>query len=338
MRATIEHDFLRAALMCGLDLDSRGVHQHQLFYCIFKVIGRIALVESLQRRIETAANKGDFWIRTSEGVYALTSRGQQEARARFPSQQQLMPRVEPKDVSFVARSPLLTDSEAVEVVNLGGSLSVTIGGRLVKGREACVWIASVTGEPPRDSSRAAPRQVLNYGIKRGWLLEWNGVWLEGEIENESEPGLSPRRKVERLVAVREQQARFRQNLLEAYNGSCCVSKETVCDVLEAAHILPYANGGGDGINNGLLLRADIHRLFDADLLRVDPSTWTIVAHEKLAGSLCYQELNGSPVQLPMNVALRPDAAAFVARAAEHRTQYTWKSLSNGSPICSGQAL
>ncbi|MFO0713625.1 MAG: HNH endonuclease signature motif containing protein [Sandaracinus sp.] len=68
--------------------------------------------------------------------------------------------------------------------------------------------------------------------------------------------------------ARPEQAAFRAKLLAAHDARCVV---TGCDAvlaLEAAHIRPVGQGGGDGIENGLLLRADLHRLFDAGLITI----------------------------------------------------------------------
>lgn len=70
-----------------------------------------------------------------------------------------------------------------------------------------------------------------------------------------------------LVKTRKQN-RFRRDLLALY-GECAVSGETLRNVLDAAHILEVKGDGGFAPGNGLLLRTDIHRLFDARLLRIE---------------------------------------------------------------------
>jgi hypothetical protein len=48
------------------------------------------------------------------------------------------------------------------------------------------------------------------------------------------------------------------------------------DVLEAAHIEPYLGTASNHVENGLLLRADIHILFDLNFIAVNPDSLTIV--------------------------------------------------------------
>ncbi|WP_454875363.1 HNH endonuclease [Paraburkholderia xenovorans] len=74
-----------------------------------------------------------------------------------------------------------------------------------------------------------------------------------------------------LVAIktRRGQPDFRDRLLRAYNTTCAVSGSTIEPLLEAAHIVPHALVTNYAITNGILLRSDIHTLFDLHLIAVD---------------------------------------------------------------------
>jgi len=76
------------------------------------------------------------------------------------------------------------------------------------------------------------------------------------------------------IAGRRGQTEFRKALLDKY-GKCLVTGCDIADVLEAAHIEPYADGGDPTVQNGLLLRSDIHTLFDLDLLGINPDGFTV---------------------------------------------------------------
>lgn len=80
---------------------------------------------------------------------------------------------------------------------------------------------------------------------------------------------TPEKRVLREILARRGQPRFRNNLLEAYDATCCVTKSKVVELLEAAHIDPHSDGGDYSLENGLLLRSDIHTLFDQYLLAFD---------------------------------------------------------------------
>ena len=77
-------------------------------------------------------------------------------------------------------------------------------------------------------------------------------------------------KVLRKVRERPGQAAFRRRLKLAYSNMCCVSGCVVPEVLDGAHIDPYLGPDFDHAQNGLLLRRDIHTLFDAHLITISP--------------------------------------------------------------------
>ncbi len=70
---------------------------------------------------------------------------------------------------------------------------------------------------------------------------------------------------------RRHQSKFREELLRIYNDKCAISGHGPVEVLEAAHISGLSNSGDNNYSNGLILRADIHRLFDKNLITIDPS-------------------------------------------------------------------
>jgi putative restriction endonuclease len=76
----------------------------------------------------------------------------------------------------------------------------------------------------------------------------------------------------RAIRIRRGQPRFREELMNAYEGRCAITGCAIADVLEAAHITPYAGSQDNHVSNGLLLRADLHTLFDCGLIAIDPAT------------------------------------------------------------------
>lgn len=73
----------------------------------------------------------------------------------------------------------------------------------------------------------------------------------------------------RLVAPRLGQGAFRALVLDAYNAHCAITGHKIRPTLQAAHIRPVTQGGEHRLDNGLLLRSDIHTLFDRGYLTVD---------------------------------------------------------------------
>lgn len=101
-----------------------------------------------------------------------------------------------------------------------------------------------------------------------------------------------RRTVRTQVAViRPGQGNFRAAMLERYGGECCITGCRVDALLEAAHIIPYRGDQSDDPTNGLLLRVDLHRLFDAHLVSIHPATLTVEVATSLDDD-GYQALHG----------------------------------------------
>ena len=65
------------------------------------------------------------------------------------------------------------------------------------------------------------------------------------------------------------QGAFRILVTEAYQRRCAITGEKTLPVLDAAHIKPFAQDGPNRTSNGLLLRQDLHTLFDKGYLTVD---------------------------------------------------------------------
>jgi putative restriction endonuclease len=118
-----------------------------------------------------------------------------------------------------------------------------------------------------------------------------------------------REKVIASIVRRRGQPAFRQRLLTAYSGKCAITGCNVETVLEAAHILSYRGPQMNHPSNGLLLRADIHVLFDLGRIAIDTSTMTVVIASELDGT-CYAELGGGKLHLPDVKALCPSTEAL----------------------------
>jgi hypothetical protein len=109
----------------------------------------------------------------------------------------------------------------------------------------------------------------------------------------------------RAIVMREGQPAFKAALVDAYGGHCAVTGCAVLAILEGAHIRPYSSGGAatNVVSNGLLLRSDIHTLFDRGLLWID-SNQRIQLDPELDGSE-YAPLRGQALRVPLQPAQRP---------------------------------
>ena len=120
-----------------------------------------------------------------------------------------------------------------------------------------------------------------------------------------------RKKAVCAIVLRQGQPGFRLALLNAYDSRCAVTDCNVVCVLEAAHIVPYRGAETNDVRNGLLLRSDIHTLFDYGLIALDTDNepWTVVLASSLADT-DYAGLAGKAVRLPPNEMDRPSKSAI----------------------------
>ncbi|KQN98140.1 MULTISPECIES: HNH endonuclease [Stenotrophomonas] len=100
-----------------------------------------------------------------------------------------------------------------------------------------------------------------------------------------------RDRVMATIVRRRGQRKFRNALLDAYNKTCAITECQVEAILEAAHIFGYKGDQTNVCSNGLLLRADIHTLFDLKLIAVNPDTMTVETSPALKGTE-YEALTG----------------------------------------------
>jgi hypothetical protein len=100
---------------------------------------------------------------------------------------------------------------------------------------------------------------------------------DGAIGDDIDQG-RPDEVVMRAIRARRGQPAFRNALRERYGDRCLVTGCPVLDALEAAHIRPYRTEADNAPDNGLLLRADLHTLFDLDLLGIEPHSLIIRLH------------------------------------------------------------
>jgi putative restriction endonuclease len=113
-----------------------------------------------------------------------------------------------------------------------------------------------------------------------------------------------------LVLPRLGQGTFRVAVTSSYGGDCAVSGEHSMPALEGAHIRRYADAGSHAVPNGLLLRADILRLFDAGYVTVTPDFHFAVSKrlaEEWENGKAYYALHGKRIEIPGKRGDRPDA-------------------------------
>ncbi|MGH3167227.1 MAG: HNH endonuclease [Trebonia sp.] len=96
--------------------------------------------------------------------------------------------------------------------------------------------------------------------------------------------------------------------MSAYHGHCAITGNKIRPVLQAAHIRPVTKGGENRLDNGMLLRSDVHTMFDNGYLAVDPQHKLIVSprlREDFGNGEEFYAKAGSVIDRPDRKADRP---------------------------------
>jgi hypothetical protein len=164
-------------------------------------------------------------------------------------------------------------------------------------------------------TRGATNRQDSFAIQEGFaadlqsIVELPAMQIENRMqvaEQVRETGAAvfvERQRTMRPVLQRPQQAKFRRDVLGAYMSECLVTRERIPETLEAAHIIPVEYHGSDAVGNGICLRSDIHSLFDAGHLRINPHG-QLVFSDAVRASINYHNL---PPQIHVPQFVLPDA-------------------------------
>jgi len=123
-----------------------------------------------------------------------------------------------------------------------------------------------------------------------------------------------------LIRPRLGQGAFRLLVTDLYKRRCAITGERTLPALEAAHIRPYSEGGEHAGPNGILMRRDVHSLFDAGYVTVTKDHRFEVSRrirEEFENGRDYYALHGASVTMPDRADLNPDAGALLWHN-EHR--------------------
>jgi putative restriction endonuclease len=109
------------------------------------------------------------------------------------------------------------------------------------------------------------------------------------------------------------QGTFSALIRDIYQRRCAVTQEKALPALEAAHIKPFADVEEHTVSNGILMRSDVHRLFDAGYITVTPD-YQVEASRRMKEDFNdgenYRKLHGSRIWVPESELLRPDPGAL----------------------------
>jgi len=110
------------------------------------------------------------------------------------------------------------------------------------------------------------------------------------------------------------QGSFRVIVTDAYNRRCAVTEEKTLPALDAAHIKPFGEGGEHRVENGILLRSDIHKLFDTGYATVTTDHRFEVSNrikEEFDNGEQYRMLHGHRIHLPIKSRFHPSSEFLI---------------------------
>jgi len=164
--------------------------------------------------------------------------------------------------------------------------------------DAALLLAHIRHRSRIDAHLRPVAELLGYEA----IQTLQGVLEEGRSEVEKplpptvEAVVAEGKRVEQVLRViREGQAEFRKRLVAHHGAVCMVTGTAHASVIDAAHILPYNGAATNTLTNGLLLRKDIHALFDAGLLIIGPDLVVSVGAE--LEDPFYRSLDGKELTL-----------------------------------------
>ncbi|MBK6939554.1 MAG: HNH endonuclease [Planctomycetes bacterium] len=169
--------------------------------------------------------------------------------------------------------------------------------------------------PPSDWAKTGIQQGKTYPLAAGEgervyreclerAMRAHRYWNVERVADEA-----PRYGEPVLVRPRLGQGLFKFEVRDAYRKSCAVTREHSEPVLEAAHIIPYSRGGAHRVDNGLLLRTDLHRLYDRGYVTVTPDHEFEVGdrlRREFDNGRTYYALSGSRIAVPEDPRLHPN--------------------------------
>lgn len=166
------------------------------------------------------------------------------------------------------------------------------------------WKRGIQQGKTYDIGEVIGRRLWNYVQER--LHKYSYETSEPAVISEDE---GVRYGAEQIVKPRLGQGAFRVLVTEAYQRRCAITGEKTLPVLHAAHIKPYSLDGPHAVSNGILLRQDLHTLFDRGYLTVTEDYHVEVSRrikEDYGNGRDYYALRGKQIlEIPQSVQDRP---------------------------------
>jgi hypothetical protein len=158
------------------------------------------------------------------------------------------------------------------------------------------WYPGTTKIVFSDNTRQSIKEVL-WADEDTDLFENLSPIFERAVDQEARDEVERQLRLGK-IASRPEQTAFSMELRELYEGRCAVTRCDTIEVLEAAHIQVKRGADNNDMKNGILLRADIHALFDAGLISLSEDGTRVQVRAAFHDDSSYQFLNNAFVHRP----------------------------------------
>lgn len=192
----------------------------------------------------------------------------------------------------------------VSCSRIGALLTTNFGG--VGAKDHMSWVGVLTKQADGRERWVMRPEIREALIRLNWFgprpVQFDPTPEPSIVVADRQTDLEDRAARFALVEVRTEQVAFRKAVFKACNGRCVISGNSVPEVLEAAHLKGRSwRGGHNSAQDGLLLRRDLHALYDNSLLTIEED-WRVGFDESIASH--YPEFFGKIASLPTSTALR----------------------------------
>lgn len=128
------------------------------------------------------------------------------------------------------------------------------------------------------------------------------------------------------ILSRRGQKKFRDALIKRYGPRCMISDCKLLDIIEAAHIVPFKDEKRHAVANGILLRSDLHTLFDLNLIGINPDTLEIFLSDKVRSIEEYQQFHKHQLALnePVDFSKEYLTLKWGQFCEKHKLLETWR--------------
>lgn len=160
-----------------------------------------------------------------------------------------------------------------------------------------VLLEALSRDDADDELTSALNRALGPALLKYTLLNSDDAY-EPNTQADDQSSM-PLKFAAKSIRARRGDQRLRNLLRQSYGDRCGISGPCPRDLLEVAYIVPFPKGNVHALTNALLLRSDLHTLWDLNLIGIDPDDLKVWVSNKLNGTI-YQELDGQSIVAPQD--------------------------------------